>query len=264
MNLLSEFWLNFFLDETDQVDKINLFGSSHIFLLLSTLVIGILMYIKRAQIKQWKYKEKFRYIMAAIFFINMLLLYLFFILKGVYSWKLHLPLHLCFISGYLFMYVLITGNQKLFRSVYFFTWIGPLPAMIWPNTPMRADRFLSYQFVISHHILLLTGLYCLFVLEYRIELKDIKKAFLLGNIIFASIFVFNNLFGTNYIMTTTLPPHIIKLFPFLQYFNMPILWLEICGIAMMFIAYIPAMILNHSNRQYCISADTAEANALSQ
>lgn len=67
--------------------------------------------------------------MAAIFFINMLLLYLFFVLKGVYSWKLHLPLHLCFISGYLFMYVLVTGNQKLFRSVYFFTWIGPLPAM---------------------------------------------------------------------------------------------------------------------------------------
>lgn len=263
MNLLSEFWVNFFLDETDQVDKINLFGLSHIFLLLSTLAIGIFMYIKREQLKQWKWKEKFRYVLAALFFVNMLFLYLFFILKGVYSWKLHLPLHLCFISGYLLMYVLITGNQKLFRAVYFFTWVGPLPAMIWPNTPMRADRFLSYQFVISHHILLLAGLYCLFVLEYPVTFKDIKRAFLLGNIIFVSVFVFNNLFGTNYIMTNTLPPHIIKLFPFLQYLNIPILWLEICGIAMMFLAYIPARILNHAQRKHSVSSDRVKANVLS-
>lgn len=211
-----------------------------------TVLAAVLLYLNRDRLKHWKHKEHFRYIMAAVFFVNMLFLYLFFILRGVYTWKLHLPLHLCFISGYLFMFVLVTNNKKLFKAVYFFTWVGPLPAMIWPNTPMRVDRFLSYQFVISHHILLLMGLYCLFVLDYKIVRKDILKAFLLGNIIFVSVFLFNLAFGTNYIMTTTLPPHILALFPFLRYLNIPILWLELCGIAMMFIAYLPAKLVNRS------------------
>ncbi len=245
---MSQFWKNFFLDETDNVDKLNLFTLPHILLLVLTAAAAVLLYLNRDRLKQWRHKESLRYIMAAVFFVNMLALYLFFILKGVYTWKLHLPLHLCFISGYLFMYVLVTGNRKLFKAVYFFTWVGPLPAMIWPNTPTRLDRFLSYQFFISHHLLLLMGLYCLFVLEYKIERRDIGKAFLLGNIIFIAVFIFNQLFGTNYIMTTTLPPHIIKLFPFLKYLNIPILWLELCGIAMMFLAYLPAMLVNHKSR----------------
>ncbi len=246
---MGKFWSDFFLDETDDITKLNLFGPAHIFLLLMTIALAVLLYWKRDDIKRWKYKQNVRYVMAGVFFVNMLLLYTYFILTGVYTWKLHLPLHLCFISGYLFMFVLVTGNRKLFEAVYFFTWIGPLPAMLWPNTPMRIDRFLSWHFVISHHILLLTGLYCLFVLEYKIEKKSMIKAFVLGNIIFVFVFAFNKVFGTNYIMTDTLPPHILQLFPFLKYFNIPILWLELCGIAMMLLAYLPVICLQHSDQK---------------
>ena len=241
---MKQFWSDFFLDETDDITKLNLFSPAHFFLLFATLAAAVLIYYKRESLKRWKHKEHFRYIMAAVFFVNMLCLYTYFILTGVYTWKLHLPLHLCFISGYLFMYVLVTGNKRLFQAVYFFTWVGPLPAMLWPNTPMRIDRFLSWHFVISHHVLLLMGLFCLFVLDYPIARKDIWKAFCLGNIIFASVFLFNQIFGTNYIMTDTLPPHILHMFPFLNYLNVPILWLELCGIAMMFLAYLPAAYLN--------------------
>lgn len=246
---MSRFWSDFFLDETDDITKLNLFGPAHIFLLILTLTIAVLLYWKRDSMKKWKYKQNVRIIMAVIFFVNMLLLYLYFILTGVYTWRLHLPLHLCFISGYLFMVVLVTGNRKLFEAVYFFTWIGPLPAMLWPNTPMRIDRFLSWHFVISHHLLLLTGLYCLFVLEYKIEKKSMLKGFLLGNIIFIAVFLFNKLFGTNYIMTDSLPQHILNLFPFLKYLNVPIFWLELCGIAMIILAYIPAMLLHHADHK---------------
>lgn len=233
MEPLGKFWSDFFLDETDDITKLNLFGPAHIFLLLMTIALAVLLYWKRDDIKRWKYRQSVRYVMAGVFFVNMLLLYTYFILTGVYTWKLHLPLHLCFISGYLLCFVLVTGNRKLFGSGLFFYLDCPLPAMLWPNTPMRIDRFLSWHFVISHHILLLTGLYCLFVLEYKIEKKSMIKAFVLGNIIFVFVFAFNKVFGTNYIMTDTLPPHILQLFPFLKYFNIPILWLELCGIAMM-------------------------------
>ena len=233
----------FFQDESDMLDHLNLFGWEHFFLLGLTLTVGILLYHFRDRLRAWKYREQLRYWMAGLFFVNMLVFYGVFLVKGIYDWKIHLPLHLCFISGFAFMAVLLTGSRRLFRIVYFFTWIGPLPAMLMPNTPMRWDRFLSYHFFISHHLLLLMGLYCLFVLEYRVDLRDIGRAFLAGNLLFAGISAFNAFCGTSYIMTTELPAHIVALFPFLSWFNYPIIWLELCGMAGILLAYQPVRLL---------------------
>lgn len=75
----------------------------------------------------------------------------------------------------------------------------------------------------------MAGLYCLVVLQYRVEKRDIRRAFVWGNAIFGAVFLFNQVFGTNYIMTDQLPDHILQMFPFLQYVNIPILWLELCA-----------------------------------
>lgn len=219
-----------------------IFGPVHISLLLSTLAGGILLYIFSDKLKKWKHKENVRYIMAAVFFVNMAVYYLNYIIQGVYNWKVHLPLHLCFITGYIFMYILITNNKKLYKIVYFFTFIGPLPAMIWPDMKFGADNFVFYQFIISHHLLLLTSLYCLFVLDYDVKKSDIPKAFLCGNILVLIMFCFNSIFDTNYIMMYKLPDHIIEMYPFVTKIGSPILWLELVGILAMTASYIPAAI----------------------
>ncbi|MEG0457015.1 MAG: TIGR02206 family membrane protein, partial [Oscillospiraceae bacterium] len=227
---MSEWFSNFLIDESDMVDKLNLFGWEHILLLVGTIITAVLMYKYRENLQNWKHKEKFRYVMAGIFFINMISLTFYYIFTGVFDWHMHLPLHFCFITGYLFMYILVSGNKKFFKIIYFFTWIGPLPAMLWPNTPVRFDRYITYQFIISHHILLLMGLYLIFVLGYRVNKIDILKAFAFALCLFIGISIFNNAFGTNYIMTDQLPAHILQMFPFLNYFNYPMLWLLLCGL----------------------------------
>ncbi len=237
-----EQWLvDFFQDESEMLDQLNLFGWQHLLLLAVTLTGGFLLYWFRGRLQRWKYRESLRYWMAGLFFLNMAVFYSVLLVKGVYDWRIHLPFHLCFISGFLFMAVLVTGNRRLFRIIYFFTWIGPLPAMLWPNTPVRFDRFLAWHFFISHHLLLLMGLYCLFVLQYPVERKDTADAFLFGNGIFFFMFLFNSLFQTNYIMTGQLPAHITAMFPFLKRINFPIFWLELCGIAGIALAYLPAV-----------------------
>lgn len=237
-----------------------LFGSLHLLTIL-ILVGGIYMvYRKQDSIRQWKYHDRFmRYAFASLMFINMTVYYGSEIIKGTWDIRTDLPLHFCFISGYLFMFTLVTNNQKLFRYVYFFSYAGPLPAILLPDLICGIDRFIFWQFFISHHVFLFASMYCLYVLKWQIQAKDALGALVLANIIFLSVFGFNTIFGTNYIMTESLPDHILRLMPFLRHINQPFLLLEGCGILAWAIAYLPVWQLHRTYEEtYSLSKDAKE------
>lgn len=215
-----------------------LFGGLYWTLLIGTFLIACIMYFYRKKLRTFKYKRQLCYPFAAILFLNMAVYYIGLACAGDYDVKKHLPLELCFVTGYLLMYILVTGNQKLYRIVYFFTIVGPLPAMIWPNLNGTFDRYVFYQFIISHHFMLLVSLYCMIVLEYRVYRQDVLRAFICGNIFFVIISTINTLWGTNYVMEQKLPDHILKLYPFLTYINIPFLWLELCGSFFILVAFV--------------------------
>lgn len=231
-----------------------IFGPLHIFLLSVTVIIAVLIFKYKEKLKEFKYKQNIRYILAAILFTNMTIYYLSLILLRNYNWKIDLPLHFCFITGYLFMYILITGNQKLYSVIYFFTFVGPLPAMIWPDLTQSYDRYIFWQFTISHNIMLLSSIYVLTVLDYKIYKKDILKAYVVGNMLVAVMAIFNGIFNTNYIMMGELPDHIYRIYPFVKYMP-PIFWLELVGLAAMAVAYIPAYIVNREKHDDILLED---------
>lgn len=207
-----------------------LFGFWHILLLLFLIGGLLFIYYRKDQLKKWNRNEKkSRIAMASILLSNMLIYYGSKIIEGTWNFKVHLPLHFCFISGFLFMFALYTNNKKLFRTTYFFSFAGPLPAILLPDLTCGMDRFIFWQFFISHHIFLLFSVYTYYVLDWKIEKGDAKRAFFHANIIFALVFLFNQIFKTNYIMTENLPAHVIKLMPFLKNIDFPIVWLELAG-----------------------------------
>lgn len=225
-----------------------LFGPLHIFITLFTITMAILIFVYREKLKKFKYKEKVRYVLATILFTNMTIYYVSLLLLKEYDWRIDLPLHFCFITGYTFMYILVTGNKKLYSIVYFFTFVGPIPAMLWPDLKYTYDRFIFWQFVISHHFMILSSIYVLTVLEYKVVKSDILKAYVVGNLIVFAMSIFNGIFKTNYIMMVELPPHIYRIYPFVKYLP-PIFWLESVGLFAMAIAYIPAYLLHRQERQ---------------
>lgn len=225
-----------------------IFGSLHILISFFTVAAALLLFMYRDKLRKFKYKENVRYILAAILFMNMTVYYVSQILVGEYNWKIDLPLHFCFITGYTFMYILVTGNRKLYKIIYFFTFAGPVPAMIWPDLAYTYDRYVFWQFVISHHFMLLSSVYVLTVLEYKISKKDISTAFIVGNILVGIITVFNNVFGTNYIMIGELPAQIYRIYPFAKYMP-PIFWLESVAMLAIAIAYIPAHFINKLDKE---------------
>lgn len=238
---------NFFANYSDNTTFYS-FGKLHIGLILFVVISGFLIYKYRDKLKKFKYKEQVRYVMAAVLFINMLVYYIGEALTGMYSWKEDLPLHLCFVTGYLFMYILLTGNKKLYKIVYFFTFVGPGPAILWPDLKYTFDTYVFYQFIISHHLMLITSLYLLFVLDYTVEKKYIGYACIVGHIYVGLMAIFNSIFGTNYVMIYELPWNIRSLYPFVEYMP-PIFWLELVGISAMFLSYIPAHIVNKNNKK---------------
>lgn len=224
------------------------YGIIHILSILITLGLIILTYNYRNKIKILKYHDKpIRWILAIILFLNMIIYYGSEILMGTYTYMEHLPLHFCFISGFLFMYILIVNNKKWFKFIYFFSFAGPLPAIIFPDLIVGPDRFMFWQWYISHLFFIFSSLYCLFVLEWKIEKKDMYKSMIYANIIFISVFIFNLIFKTNYIMTDKLPDFIIEMFPFTKIIDIPILWLEIAGFLSILMAYIPVILINNNN-----------------
>ena len=216
----------------------------HLLSIILSLIIIILIYIARNEIKKWKYHDKFmRYLMASIMLLNMLIYYISEIIMETYSYKYHLPLHFCFISGFLFMYILYTNKKKWFKIIYFFSFAGPLPAIIFPDLIVGPDRFMFWQWYISHLFFIICSMYCLFVLDWKVEKKDMFLSMIYANIIFIIVFIFNIFFKTNYIMTDKLPDFIIEMFPFIKDFNYPIFWLEIAGFLSVLIAYLPTLLL---------------------
>ncbi len=98
--------------------EINLFGWEHLLLLLCTAAAAILLFRHRDRLRRWRRRESLRYVLAGILFVNMTMFYGVFVIKGVYDWHIHLPLHFCFISGFLFMAVLASGSRKWFGAVF--------------------------------------------------------------------------------------------------------------------------------------------------
>lgn len=241
---------DFFINESDGgIVPFKLFGLVHIALFIITIFGMILVFKNRLKLYQIneKLKRKISIFIVVFMALNMIIYYLSKVYFGVYNWKVHLPLHLCFISGILFMIAIATKNRRLYKITYFMAFIGPLPAIIWPELYKTFDSFIFYHYIISHHFFLIANMFIYCSYDVDINKDDIVNTFLFVNIVFIVMIIFNNIFGTNYIMSSSLPQYMIDLYPILEYINYPAIFLEIIGILIVTLAYIPVWYNNKLN-----------------
>ena len=147
------------------------------------------------------------------------------------------------------------GNKKLYKIIYFFTFIGPLPAIIWSDLKATYDTCEFWQFIISHHFMIITSIYLLFVLKYKVEAKYMLPAICIGMTYIGLMSVINNIFHTNYVMLTDLPETVKNMYPFLTFFP-PIIPLFVVGISAFFLSYIPAYIENKDKTEISEELET--------
>lgn len=231
------FLRDFFSRETKFDNGLKMFGTLHITISAVFLILYSAVMIYRCKLRDLGHFKTARCTMATVLLLNMLIHYTGRIAIG--EWRLNedLPLHICFAANLFMIYILYTDNRHtLFSVIYYFTMIGPLPAAVFPDLSRTWSGYLFWQFIISHHVMLLFSLYSAFVLEYKTDLKSAVRAFMFGNAYVALITIFNKIFGTNYIMLDKLPKQLYEAFPFLN--SLPaFVWLESAGIIAIFTAW---------------------------
>ncbi len=228
--------VDFFRKELPTDPGMKLFGGMHLAVSAVFLVLCVLLYLNRKRLQ--KIAEKghyrlFRTCAAALLIANMAVHYTARILIGEWHIGEDLPFHICFVTNFFMMYILLSDNRRnLYRVVYYFTFIGPLPAVIFPDLHRGPSGWVFYQFIISHHVMLLISLYCLWVAGYRPDTKGAVMAFFIGNAYVGLMAVFNSIFDTNYVMLGELPAQLYEVFPFLKFLP-AVVWLELVGIAVL-------------------------------
>lgn len=245
LDLMSSVVKEFFVDE--KMSGFNLFGPLHLFL-IGLVFLGLtLIYRNRNRIANIKNKKAIRYTLCIILFLNMMVYYGELIYYGNYTWKSHLPFHFCYISGFSFMYYLLTEKRSIYKIVYFFAFIGPLPAILWPKMVSTFDSFIFYQWIISHHVFLLGSFFVYFMDHFDLNKRDVYRTFLTAQMIFIVMSIFNFFFKTNYIFSNEIPDYMFQLYPFLKYINYPLVLIEILGFIVLGCAYIPVYLNKRSN-----------------
>lgn len=215
------------------------FGFIHCFCILLVVVALILIYRKRNRIANMpeKQKRKILKIIAFIMLMNMIIYNIAPHVFGYFDYKIHLPFQLCFIAGYLFMYAVLFNKDNLLKLTLFLSFIGPIPAILWPDMPSTFDDFNFWKYFISHHVFICISFFSYYALNYKIEGKDIIKAFLLANCLILIMMPFNHIFHMNYIYSSEIPANIVAMYPWLKNFP-PFLVIEITGIVIAFFLFL--------------------------
>ncbi len=214
------------------------FGFIHLLCIFSVIITLIIIYINRNKISAIpeKTKRKILKIVAIIMLINMIIYNIAPHMFNYFDYKIHLPFQLCFISGYIFMFAILFEKDNLLKLTLFLSFIGPIPAILWPDLPSTFDDFNFWKYFISHHIFICISFFSYFALNYKIELKDIIKAFIFANLLIFIMMPFNHLFNMNYIYSSEIPANIIALYPWLT--NLPpFLVIEVTGLIIAILLY---------------------------
>lgn len=228
-------------------NRLELFGPLHIAISAVFILLYAAVFVLRKRLRGFGHFKAVRIAAATLLLANMVIHYGSRIILGIWSFESDLPLHLCFITNFFMIYILYTDNKGgLYRIIYYFTFIGPLPAMIWPDLRSSYDSYIFYQFIISHHIMLLISLYCLCVLRYETKVRYSLHTLLFGNIFIGAVMLFNMYFGTNYIMMAELPAQLYEVYPFLHALP-PLVWLELVGVAAVYASCIPMEIVRRAD-----------------
>lgn len=236
----------FFIDEYKQ-NNFDLFCPLHILLTIITL-LG-LYYIIKNKDKLYNLSNKTKLTIKItgliIMFLNMKIYYLSKIVYGVYDITVHLPLHLCFISGYFFMIVHTFNIEKLKPITIYFSFIGPLPAIIFPELYSTFDSFVFYQFIISHHFFMLFSLFLFYSYDIKLKSNSHITCIKIMSLILILITIVNTILNSNYIFTSYYPIHIINLFPFIVNIP-PLIVMILVGLSVILLIH---YILNYKNQK---------------
>ncbi|MBM6616353.1 TIGR02206 family membrane protein [Bacillus suaedaesalsae] len=169
-----------------------------------------------------------------------------------------LPLHLCSLSTFIALYLLVNKKEKAFNLLYFIGIIPPILSMITPDMVYHFPHFRFIKYFLHHSVIPIAVLYFILFEGYRVPRKAIINSFVIVNIIAVPIFTLNYLLGTNffYLANPTETETLLNFFGsgIMYYIN-----LEIVALVVFAITYIPMAIVQKRENKKNSKETTAQS-----
>ena len=231
-----------------------LFGPAHLTaLVIITLFCFSFLYFR----KFWNEKDRktIRWVFAIAIVVNESALHLWSAYWGIWNIQTMLPLHMCTVMIWASAYMLVTKNYGIYEMVYFLGLGGAIQAVLTPADAAAYNfpHFRLMQTFIAHGLLINIAIYMTVVEGFRPTLQSFKRVFIWTNIYMVIIFFVNLAIGSNYLFVASKPN-----FPTLLDMLAPWPWyipeLEVIGLAILFLLYLPFLLKDWRAKQQPVVA----------
>jgi hypothetical integral membrane protein (TIGR02206 family) len=220
-------------------DTFILFSLTHLLTLVSLILIVVLIFLYRKQLRLPSFNRTFRIGLAVILILSEISLHGW--LWRIDAWRIQhsLPLHLSSISLLLSAVLLITKSYRLFEFTFFAGVGSALQAMITPDiSAYTFPHFRYVHFFISHGGIVVANLFIVFVEGFKPTAKSVWKAFLYLNLYTCIVFLLNFFLKGNYMYISEKPvnPSLLDYLGPWPYYLIP---LEVITLATFWLLYLP-------------------------
>lgn len=231
-----------YLTPNYQGQPFELFSVTHIITIIVIVIINVFIILYFRKKKEEKLNKRFCYILAAFMLFNETAYTIWSILTGDWSLGYSLPLHLCDIAMFFSVVMLISKKYFLYEITFFWGLGGSLQTLLTPDLyPYSFPHFIYFNFFFAHGTIVTAVLFMTFVEGFRPFKISIFKTIVVTNIYMALISIINILVDGNYLFLCH-KPNSASIMDYLGPWPWYILSLEIIGIAIMCILYMPFFI----------------------
>jgi len=157
-----------------------------------------------------------------------------------------LPLHFCHVSAIMCGIMLITRNKTLFQVTYFWGLVGAAVSFMTPEPSIVHPSYAFGYFIhfVSHTAIVISVLMMIVHYEYRPQMRSLKQAVIAANVYMLFIAFVNGFLNTNFLFISE-KPHTASLMDYLGPWPYYIIGLEILGIFLFFLVYLPYYIRDY-------------------
>lgn len=182
-----------------------LLGTGH--LLAVSIVAGIVVFL----IRGWRdpgeiAKRRTRLLMAGVLLVLEGSWHGWNLVNDTWSVQQNLPLHVCSISSWCTIYILLTRSYRVYEVIYFIGIAGAAQAVLTPDAGIYGlPHFRAIQTLALHGMIVIAMVYMTTIEGFRPTWSSVWKTVLVGNLYLLFVSGVNPLLGSNYMYTLHKP-----------------------------------------------------------